>query len=54
MDEQNTTAERLPDTPKKKAPYSPPRLRVEGPIEKLTQNVGTEPTDLLTGGSRLV
>ena len=41
-----------PARPVTKQPYEPPRLRVEGTIEKLTREIGLQGSDGLTG-SRL-
>lgn len=37
--------------PVNKQPYEPPRLRVEGTIEKLTRNIGLSGSDGLTGST---
>lgn len=50
MKPNNEKVEKAPDTPAPpKQPYSPPKLRVEGDIEKLTQNVGLGAPDGITG-----
>ena len=53
MDKDQPLQRPLEEPSPQKQPYAKPVLRVEGSIEKLTQNIGLEGNDNITG-SRLI